>query len=138
MSENRSPEQILGLMLAKDHFSRWLQLEDISTTLHSASCSYTVRDEMLNGFGTVHGGILFAASDSALGFVCNAADRLSVAIEVSISYTKAAKPGDRLTVTATEVHSGYRTGVYDIKTHNQDGQLICVFKGTVYRTDKKL
>lgn len=138
MSEARSPEQILELMLANDQFSSWLQLEDIKTTLTESSCSYTIRPEMLNGFGTVHGGILFAASDSALGFVCNAADRLSVAIEVSISYTKAAKEGDRLIVTAIEVHSGYRTGVYDIKTHNQDGQLICIFKGTVYRTDKKL
>lgn len=136
--EKRTPEQMLDLLMKKDAFSQWLGLENIKVGLGYASFEYRINELMLNGLGTVHGGILFSAADSALAFASNSHDILSVALEVSISFTKAARLGDVLTVEAQEVYSGRKTAVYDIKTFNQEKELICLFKGTVYRTDKKI
>jgi acyl-CoA thioesterase len=93
---------------------------------------------MLNGFGIIHGGALFAAADSAFAFACNSHGRLSVALDVSITFTKAATEGEVLTVEAKEVHLGNKTSLYDIITRNEKGEVIAVFKGTAYRTSKNI
>lgn len=129
-----TPEQAKDALMKNDAFSKWLDVNIEKVDTGYCKLSYTIRPEMLNGFGSVHGGILFAASDSALGFACNSHGTLSVALEVSISYTRPAFDGQLLTVEAKEVNLGKSTGLYDIKTYNADGKLICVFKGTVFRT----
>jgi len=49
---------------------------------------------MLNGFDYVHGGVLFSAADSAFAFACNSHGILSVALDVSITFTRPAKEGE--------------------------------------------
>jgi len=93
---------------------------------------------MLNGFSIVHGGIVFAASDSAFAFACNSQGIISVALDVHITFIRSAKEGDILTVEAKEVHTGNKTSFYDITTTNQDGVLIATFRGTAFRTGKSL
>ena len=49
----------------------------------------TVRKEMINGFGIVHGGIAFSPlADSAFAFACNNRNVLSVALDTSINFIK--------------------------------------------------
>ena len=93
---------------------------------------------MLNGHQTVHGGVIFAAADSAFAFACNSHGRISVALDVSITFTKAVKIGEVLTVEAKEVHLGNKTSVYDVITRNEKGEIVAVFKGTAYRTSKDI
>jgi len=125
-------------MWEKDSFSQWMGLELIEAGISTCRLSYRVRKDMLNGFGMVHGGILFSASDSAFAFACNSHGRISVALDVSISFTKSASLGDQLFVEAIELHLGKKTAVYDIRTTNHKGELIALFKGTCYRTSKEL
>lgn len=137
-SSRRTPEEILNRLLEKDAFSEWLGIDDIEVGEGSCKFYYTIKKEMMNGLGTVHGGVLFSAADSALAFAANSYDNLSVALEVSISFTKAVRLGERLKVIAEEVYSGKKTAVYDIRTFNEKEELVCFFKGTVFRTDKRL
>lgn len=131
-----TPEEVLTLMLNRDKFTRWLGLQIDAHGLGYCKLHYTITEDMLNGFGNVHGGILFSASDSAFAFACNSHGRLTVALDVSISFTRPARAGEVLTVEAKEVHLGYKVGVYDIRTFNQQGELVSIFKGTAYRTSK--
>lgn len=133
-----TPEQAKDALMKQDGFSKWLDVQIDKVALGYCKLHYTIRPEMLNGFGTVHGGVLFSASDSALAFACNSHGTLSVALDVSISFTRPAFEGQVLTVEAQEVNLGKSTGLYDIKTWNAEGKLICVFKGTVYRTGKNI
>jgi acyl-CoA thioesterase len=135
-SSNLSTQDILALMLQRDRFSQWLGLEIDEYAAGYCKLHYRITDAMLNGLNSVHGGILFSAADSALAFACNSHGILSVALDVSISFTKAAKSGDLLTVEAREVHLGRKIGVYDIRTTNEQGELVAFFKGTAYRTSK--
>lgn len=138
MNKQRTPQEMLDILIQNDAFSKWMGLRNIAIEAGYTKFEYTIVPEMINGLGTVHGGVLFAAADSALAFAANSHDVLSVALEVSISFTKAARLHDVLTVEAKEIYSGRKTGVYDIRTHNQKGELVCWFKGTVYKTDKRV
>ena len=133
-----SPGEILMTMLKKDRFTEWLGLVIDEHKKGYCKLHFRVSDEMLNGFNNIHGGVLFGAADSAFAFACNAYGYITVALDVSISFTRPAKSGDLLTVEAAEVFLGNKIGIYDIRTTNENGELVSLFKGTAYRTDKKL
>jgi acyl-CoA thioesterase len=97
-----------------------------------------LRDEMINGFNVIHGGIAFSFADSAFAFACNNRNNLSMALDTSINFTKPTRPGDILTAEAKEVHNGKSTGLYLITVTNQNGEQVAHFKGTCFRTGKTL
>ncbi len=123
-------------MLAKDNFSKWMGIEVDEFREGYCKLHYTITEDMLNGFGIVHGGIIFSGSDSAFAFACNSHGILSVALDVHITFIRAAKAGDLMTVTAKEIHTGNKTSFYDVTTTNDKGEIVSVFNGTAYRTGK--
>ena len=138
MKESNLAKEIVAKILAKDNFSQWLGVEVLDSELGECTIQMTIRKEMLNAFGTVHGGVTFAFADSALAFSSNSYGRISVALEVSMSYPVAVRLGDQLTAVAKEVSLTNKIGVYFITITNQKNQTVGVFKGTVYRTSKEL
>jgi acyl-CoA thioesterase len=133
-----SPEEVLEIMLKKDNFTKWLGLQIDKHGKGYCKLHFRITDDMMNGFDIVHGGVLFSASDSALAFACNSHGIISVALDVSISFTRPVKVGEVLTVEAKEIHLGNKIAVYDIRTINEKEELVCFFKGTVYRTSKEM
>jgi acyl-CoA thioesterase len=130
------PREVLEIMLKRDRYTALLGL--IIDEIGTGYCKlhYRVTDTMLNGFDMIHGGVLFSASDSAFAFACNSHGIITVALDVSISFTRPARSGELLTVEAQEAHLGNRIGIYDIRTTNEAGELVALFKGTAYRTGK--
>ena len=123
-------------MLDKDAFSRWMGIAVDEFREGYCRLHYTITEDMLNGFGIVHGGIIFSGADSAFAFACNSHGILSVALDVHITFIRAAKAGDVMTVTAKEIHTGNKTSFYDVATTNAADEIVAVFKGTAYRTGK--
>jgi len=136
MDKNNISEKIVAQMFANDAFSKWLGIDIVETKAGYCKLKLIVRDEMCNGFGIIHGGITFSLADSALAFASNGHGRLSVALECSISYPNAVKVGDVLIAEATEVSLTNKIGIYNIPVNNQKGEIVGVFKGSVYRTSK--
>lgn len=134
----QSVEAVITHMLEHDRFSAWLGIELLELKPGSCKISMAVRDEMINGFDIAHGGIAFSFADSALAIASNGYNKLSVALETSMSFTAPVKSGDKLTASATEVSLTNKIGVYNILITNQDGITVGLFKGTVYRTSKTL
>lgn len=133
-----SPKEVLDIMIERDRFTKWLGLKIDKIDAGYCKLHYVIREDMLNGFDIVHGGILFSAADSAFAFACNSHGRISIALDVSVTFTHRAVAGDQLTVEAEEVYLGNKTSVYDIRTVNQVGKMISVFKGTAYRTSQSV
>jgi len=131
------PTRVIDQMYDKDFFSQWLGIERVEEGPGTCTLKMTVRKEMLNGFGIAHGGITYSFADSALAFACNSHGRKSVSVETSISHTKAMKEGDILTAVATEESLSNKIGVYHVKVTDQEGTVVGLFKGTVYRTGKE-
>jgi len=133
-----SVEDILRTMLKRDRFTEWLGLQIDEYKRGYCKLHFHVNENMLNGFEIVHGGVLFAASDSAFAFACNSHGNITLALDASMSFTRPAKSGELLTVEAIEVFLGNKIGIYDIRTTNENGELVALFKGTAYRTDKEV
>lgn len=125
-------------MLEHDRFSQWLGLKVESVTDGQARVSMVIKEDMLNGFAVVHGGVLFALADSAFAFACNSRDNLSLALDAVVSFIKKASLGDVITAQVEEVHNGKTTGVYEVKLTNQKNELVAQFRGTAFRTGKSV
>ena len=128
--------EIVEGMLAGDRYSAWLGLEVVSVEAGACTCRMTVREEMVNGFGVSHGGIVFGLADSAFAFACNSSGFITVSIENSIRYPAAIHPGDVLTATVKQLGGSNRLGYFAGEVTNQDNKVVGLFTGTSYRTDK--
>ena len=130
--------QVVEKLLSADKFSQWLGIEMIDSAFGYSKIKMTVREEMINGFGIAHGGIAFSFADSAFAFACNSNGKITVALDVSISFPKAIKVGDILIAEAKQVNKTNRTGLYLIEVKNAQDELVALFKGTCFRTEKDL
>jgi acyl-CoA thioesterase len=99
-----------------------------------AVCRMPVREDMLNGHATCHGGLVFTLADTAFAYACNACNRATVALACQISYIAPARQGDVLTATAREQSRTGRTGVYDVEVRRADGTIVALFRGNAYET----
>mgnify|MGYP000856008853 FL=1 len=129
---------VVSHMMEHDAFSRWLGISVLEIREGYSRIRMTIRPEMVNGFGIIHGGIAFSMADSAFAFACNNRNTLSVALDTSINFRKPVHIGDILTAVAIELHNGKSTGLYQVEIRNQKDHVVALFKGLCYRTDKKL
>ena len=129
---------VVNQMMKDDLFSHWLGIEIIEIKEGYSKIKMIVRNEMINGLGIVHGGIAFSLADSCFAFACNNRNNFSVALDTSINFLKPVHPGDELFAEAREIHNGKSTGLYQVTITNQRNHTIAIFKGTCFRTNKKL
>jgi acyl-CoA thioesterase len=138
MSNDALAGDVVRHMMQNDFFSQWMGVEVLDVREGYSKIKMVIRKEMVNGFGIVHGGIPFSLADSAFAFACNNRNNLSVALDVTITFTKAVNIGDVLIAEAKEFHNGRSTGVYLITVTNQKNEQVALFKGTCFRTGKTL
>jgi acyl-CoA thioesterase len=131
-------QKVVDRMMRDDAFSQWLGVEVLAVEEGYAKIRLTLRPDMLNGFGVIHGGVVFSLADSAFAFACNNRNNLSMALDTSITFTKATRPGEVLTAEAKELHNGRSTGLYLVTVTNQQNEQVALFKGTCFRTGKTL
>ncbi len=139
MEENdKLANKVVEQMMKDDLFSQWLGIKIIEVKEGYSKIKMTVRSEMVNGLGIVHGGIAFSLADSAFAFACNNRNNLSVALDTSINFVKPVHVDDEIIAEAQEIHNGKSTGLYHIAIKNQRNHTVAVFKGTCFRTGKSL
>ena len=128
--------KVVDHIMQHDLFSQWLGIEILEIREGFSKIKMTVRPEMINGLGIVHGGIAFSMADSCFAFACNNRNTLSVALDTAINFLKPVHVGDVLTAEAKELHNGKSTGLYHITISNQKDHVVAIFKGTCFRTNK--
>lgn len=133
-----TPLEVVNHMMENDLFSQWLGIEILEVKEGYSKTKMKVREEMINGLGIVHGGIAFSLADSTFAFACNNRNNLSVALDTSINFVKPVNVNDILIAEATEVHNGKSTGLYQVTITNQNDHPVAIFKGTCFRTARKL
>jgi len=138
MDKNTLAQKVVSRMMETDLFSKWLGIETVEINEGYSKIKMTIRNEMINAFGIVHGGVTFSLADSAFAFACNNRNNLSVALDTSINFIKPVHVGDILIAEAKEIHNGKSTGLYQISITNQHNHVVALFKGTCFRTNKKL
>ncbi|MEM6371161.1 MAG: hydroxyphenylacetyl-CoA thioesterase PaaI [Pseudomonadota bacterium] len=117
------------LMWSKDRASQALGMTITHIGPGTATLTMPVRDDMLNGHGICHGGMIFTLADSAFAFACNTYNARTVAQSNQITYLAPAPAGATLTATATEVARTGRSGTYDVTVTTENGEKIALFRG---------
>lgn len=128
----RIAEAVRDTMWRDDRASKALGMQVLAIGPGTAMLSMTVRDDMLNGHDICHGGLITTLADSTFAFACNAYNEVTVASGFDVNLVTAARLGDVLTATASEVNKAGRTGVYDIDVRNQRGERVAAFRGRSY------
>ena len=135
--EQAQADAVVASMLAKDAFSRWLGVELVTLRPRACTLRMRVRDDMVNGFGVSHGGIVYSLADSALAFASNTTGHVTVSVDNSISYPVPVQVGDDLIAVAEEETAGARLGFYRVMVARPDGTVVALLHATVYRTPQK-
>ena len=128
------PAALLRALAAGDRFMQVLGMELVDAGPGRAAVRMTVREEHLNFNGTCHGGVLFALPDSAFGLSSNSHAAAAAGIDAHIAYPAAARLGDTLTASASEVTRSSRLATYRVDVARADGKIVAVFTGTVFIT----
>ena len=133
----KTPHEIVSHMLNQDTFSNWLGIEVLELRAGYCKEQITIRNEMLNGFHIAHGGIAYSLADSALAFASNTYGIQCVSMETSISHVLKVELNDVLIAEGMEVYRGKKTAIYEVRVQNQYNDLVALFKGTVFITQKE-
>ncbi len=121
-------------MIAKDSFSKWLNLDIINIKKGSCILKTTITKEMTNGFKLSHGGICFSIADSCLAFSANSYGRISLTKSAEIQFIKKVNIND--TITAKCHRSEIDKNNFNIDLINQHQEKIANFIGTVHFTNE--
>jgi len=120
-----------------DRLAEYLGIELVEVSMGKAVAKMEIRKEHLNGINTVHGGAIFTLADFAFAVAANSHGRVTVAINVSISFMKASTNGT-LTAVANEISLNPNLATYTVNICNDDGELIAIFQGLAYRKRDKI
>ena len=132
MTPQQTAELVRDGMFARDRAAQSLAMRITHIAPGEATIEMAVRDDMLNGFDTCHGGFITTLGDTAFAYACNTRNELTVASGLSVDFVAPGRPGDVLVAEAKELSQAGRTGVYDVTIRNRQGQLIALFRGKSY------
>ncbi|KAA9394326.1 hydroxyphenylacetyl-CoA thioesterase PaaI [Kocuria coralli] len=119
-------------ILANDSATRWMGMEVVTAEPGHAVVRMTVREEMTNGFGISHGGMIFTLADTCFALTCNHPvhddGTVTVASGVDINFLAPTRAGDVLEAEGRLIQENGRSGICDITvTHGET--VIALFRG---------
>jgi uncharacterized protein (TIGR00369 family) len=118
----------------------WLGLVDVSQRDGEAVVDMTPTEDMANSAGFVHGGMISALADSAMGRSLRTIKPgvvRSMSFDLKLSFIHAAKVGEKLRATGRVVHAGRRTAVTECWVEGPGGRLVATASGTFAITREK-
>jgi acyl-CoA thioesterase len=132
-------EAMAGLQrfFKNDQFAERANIELLSLSPGQARAKMTLHPHHLNGYGTVQGGAIFTLADFAFAAASNSHGTIAVAINVSITFMKAAKTGT-LWAEAREISRNFKLGSYTVEVKDDQGELVALFQGLAYRKSEKI
>ena len=125
-------ERVRDHMWSTDRASQGMGMEVTAIGPGACTMTMTVREDMLNGYGTCQGGLMTPLADSCFAFACNAYNEITVAAGFDVQIVAPGKLGDVLTATAVEISKTGRLGVYDVDVRNQRDERVLAFRGRSY------
>jgi len=129
--------EIVKQRLRGDQFAERSNIELLSITPGRASARMTLHPHHLNGIGTVQGGAIFTLADFTFAAAANSHGAVSVAVNASITFMKAAGAGT-LWAEARELAMNFKIGTYSVEIKDDQGDLVAHFQGLAYRKKEKV
>ena len=135
MSSSDYPEipAALRARIEDDPWARSLGVDYLDVRKGYCRVGLTLRPQMVNFQGYAHGGVIFTLADAAFGAACNSHGKPAVALNVTISYLSAVRPGARLIAEGYQRKQGRRAGFFDIVVTESDGTLVALLHCVSHR-----
>jgi 1,4-dihydroxy-2-naphthoyl-CoA hydrolase len=115
-------------------FARVLGIDFVSADADKVVATMLVRDDLCTARNNVHGGALMAFADTigACATVINLPPDASgtTTLESKTNFLRPAAKGVRLTATATPIHVGRRTHVWQTRIEDEERKLVAVVTQT--------
>ena len=124
-------------LMENDRFAGCANIELTEVSPGRAKAKMPLHPQHLNGFGTAQGGAIFTLADYAFAAAANAHGTVAVAINVSITFMKAARSGV-LWAEAREINKNFKLGTYTVEVRDDQNDLVALFQGMVYRKQDPL
>lgn len=118
----------------KDLFARHAGIELLEVEPGTAKARMVIQPYHYNGARTVHGGAIFTLADFAFAVASNSHGTLSMGINTSVSFVKAAVTGT-LHAEARELSKNRKLATYSVMITDDASDVVAIFQGTVYRKD---
>ncbi|MEO1694788.1 MAG: hotdog fold thioesterase [Pseudomonadota bacterium] len=130
-AEGRSPRAIVTWMAARNPVFKLLACEILHAERGHTRLAMPIGDNVINTFGAMHGGMIFAFADLCFGFTANAAQNVrGVSSSGEIHWLAPGIGGDRLIGDAHEVWREGRNGIYHVYlTQEGKGDTIAIVHG---------
>ena len=122
---------------AGDRYAALTGVEIVEARTGYCKACLIIEDKHMNAANVVQGGAIFTLADLAFAVASNSRGQLALAINVNISFLKAASIGTLYAV-ATEVKEPGRIGAYDVLVTDDEGEIVARFNGMVYRKNIKI
>ncbi|HKW71608.1 MAG TPA: PaaI family thioesterase [Candidatus Dormibacteraeota bacterium] len=118
----------------------WLGIKEVELGDGTAVLEMTPTADMANHSGFVHGGMISALADSAMGRSIRAIKpgvARGMSFDLKLSFISAAKVGETLRATGHVVHVGRRTAVAECRVQGPGQRLVATASGTFAITRNK-
>ena len=119
---------------------RWLGIEAVAVGDGTAVLEMVPTEHMANHAGFVHGGMISALADSAMGRSIRTVKPgvvRAMSFDLKLNFISAAKVGERLRATGHVIHAGRRTIVAECRIEAGGGRLVATASGTFAVTREK-
>ena len=126
------------ILMEKDALARHLGIKLLEIRPGYARGVMEVSPELLNGVGVTHGGAIFGLADVVFAAASNSHGPVALALNVNIQFLKTTGVGAVLTATAREENLTRKTGLYRMEVRDQDGEVIALAEGLVYRRSDRI
>ncbi|HNV94318.1 MAG TPA: PaaI family thioesterase [Methanofastidiosum sp.] len=123
--------------IENDKFAKSVGIELLEVSLGHAKAKMEIKEIHHNSINTVHGGAIFTLADFTFAVAANSHNKMSVALNVNISFLKAISEGV-LIAEAQEISVNPKIATYKILVSNDLGELIATFEGMAYRKERSL
>lgn len=135
---NKPQSDAIKAFFTRDKFAKYCGIELLEVSEGRAKARMKLTENHLNGLAMAHGGAVFTLADLVFAVACNSHGQVAVAVNVNISFLKAAAEGQTLTAEGFENDKNRRLGSYTVNVTNDAGELIAVFQGMAYRKKERI
>ena len=114
-------------------FPTWLGIALVSVAPERLVAELTVREEIGNGLGVMHGGAIMSFADTmgAVGTLINLPKGIgTTTLESKTNFIGAAPIGARLVGECTPLHRGRTTQIWQTRISRADGKLVAIVTQT--------
>ena len=136
MTPPPSPHSDSGEAALPDNLGGVAELLDIEIEEMSpqrVTATMPVTPDHHQPFGVLHGGVSVVLAESVAsvgGHLAAPSERTAVGIEVNANHVRSVCEG-RLNATATPLHTGRTTQVWEVKIRDEEDQLVCASRCTL-------